>query len=886
MKKVLFAIGFMVYVGSTCAQWSVTSLGETGDTITFDETFTGVNNGSFTGTGFEASPLSGQLDSDAWKFIGLSDGDSYFGGNFNTGDYAKGTSSGGVTGGGIYAFVVAAGDTALGVQPIGDDWTPGDFILRVINNTGGDVDTVHVGYDVLINNNAGRSNYFSMGYSINDSSSFTTVMSDTSDEVSQGSVLWVTYNHYITLPISMVDGDTLYLAWSGDDVDGSGSRDEFALDNISVIMTEDTGSGSSALPYYGIAILSTVDANGVADSLGVQCSTSGMVVGIDMDGNAGYYFTLWNQEGINVFRSTDVNEYVVEEGDSILLFGTIDQVNGLIQFIPDSISLLDSGLALPSPTAITALGEAQESELVRIDNFWVAAIVDSTITLSNGSSSIMVRIDSDTDIPGNIEFAVGDTLCYLIGIGGQYDPTQPFTEGYQLFPQRAFDIDNSCGSLLPPPIIYYPISDINNVNATGLPDSLGVYCWTSGVVLGIDFDGGSGLSFTLWDEEGINGFSFSNVSNYSVVEGDSLFVRGTISFYNGLTEILIDSIEIVNTGNPIPSPITVTTLSEETESMPIRLVNVSVVNPSQWPTSFSSNVELKTCNGDTVVMRIDSDTDIEDSISSAPTGLFTITGIGGQFDNSAPFTSGFQIFPVRFSDIDSTTDNSAPSLIVNEVMSNNGATITDGAGDFDDWAEIKNTGNSTVSLAGIFFTDEATEPTKYMVPLSSPASIPAGGYILVWCDNESNEGDLHTTFELAASGGYFGITNSDGCALVNSVSFPALGIDESYGYYPEGTDTLVIFPNFSTTPGAMNLLDTLTSTGSINSVGELIVYPNPTAGFEFVRFNQMISFTLYDLLGTIVSVGQNTNELSVADLPKGNYLLRTMEGETIHIVRQ
>jgi hypothetical protein len=886
MKKILFAISLIAFAGATNAQWSITSLGETGDTITFDVTMAGVNNGTFNGTGFESAPLSGQLDSDAWKFTGLSDGDSYFGGDFNSGDYAKGTSGGGEFGGGIYAFGVAPGDTAVGVQPTGSDWTPGEFILRVINNTGVDVDSVYLGYDLIINNNEARGNSFDFGYSVNDSTSFATIISDTSVEVSQGSVLWVTYSRYAALPIAMQDGDTLYLAWSGDDVNGSGSRDEFALDNISVIMVADTGSGGSSFSYYDIPTLTTVDANGVADSLGVECVTSGIVVGVDMDGNAGYSFTLWNQEGINVFSFADVDGYVVEEGDSIVMRGVVDQFNGLIQFIPDTISLLDSGLAIPTPTLITSLGEVHESELVRIENFWVDAIAGANITLSDGSNNIVIRIDSDTDIPNNVDFAVGDTLCYLIGIGGQFDPTNPYTEGYQLFPQRSSDIDNSCGSIPPPPVFFYPIPEINNVDANGEPDSLGVYCWTSGVVLGVDLDGNAGLSFTLWDEEGINVFNFIDVSNYVVTEGDSLYVRGTIAFYNGLTEILVDSVEVVNSGNPIPSPMTVTSLTEEMESMPIRLINVTVLNPSQWPTSFSSNVDLVTCSGDTIVMRIDSDTDVEDSISMAPTGMFTVTGIGGQFDNSSPYSSGYQIFPMSFTDIDSTTDHSVPSLIVNEIMSDNVASNMDAAGDYDDWAEIKNAGTTTVSLAGMFFTNDAAEPTKYMVPTTSTATIAAGGYSLVWCDNESAEGDLHTTFELAAAGGYFGMTSTDGCALVSALTFPAMGANESYGYYPEGTDTLVIFQYFSTTPGAMNMLDTINSVGSVNGQGDLVVYPNPSVGAQLVRFNQTISYTLYDVLGNIITVARNTNELNVATLASGNYILRTSEGETLRIIRQ
>ena len=163
----------------------------------------------------------------------------------------------------------------------------------------------------------------------------------------------------------------------------------------------------------------------------------------------------------------------------------------------------------------------------------------------------------------------------------------------------------------------------------------------------------------------------------------------------------------------------------------------------------------------------------------------------------------------------------------------------------------------------MFFTNDAAEPTKYMVPTTSTATIAAGGYSLVWCDNESAEGDLHTTFELAAAGGYFGMTSTDGCALVSALTFPAMGANESYGYYPEGTDTLVIFQYFSTTPGAMNMLDTINSVGSVNGQGDLVVYPNPATSEVKLRHsfgeNSNLLFELYDYTGRKVKVVQCNN---------------------------
>lgn len=894
MKKLLLFAAFVAATTVSMAQWEITALGETGDTITFDATMSGVNNGVFSGTGFETTPSSGQLDSDAWKFTGLSDGSSHFGGNFNTGDYAKGASAGGVFSGGVYSFGVASGDSAVGIQPTGSDWTPGTIILKIENNTGYDVDSVYLGYDLYINNNEGRGNSFNVAYSVNDSTSFTNIsaLNDTSIETSQGSVNWIQYAKYAEVSVSLDAGDFLYIEWSGADVTGSGSRDEFALDNISAILIGDTtASSGSVYPAYTIGTVSTTDANGVADSLGVECAISGIAIGVDLDGNAGYSFTLLNDDGININSSVDINGYQMEEGDSLVLFGTIGQFNGLIRFDVDSGVLLDSGLAIPSPTVVTSLDESTESELIRIENFWVDAISGPNHTLSDGTNTVVMRIDFDTDIPGNVDFAIGDTICYVIGIGGQFDNSSPYTEGYQFVPQRAADIDNSCGSIPPPPINWYPIPDINNDDANGEPDSIGVYCWTSGVALGVDLDGNDGLSYTLWDDEGINVYSFNaEVSNYQVQEGDSLLMRGYIDQYNGLTEFIPDSIQVINSNNTIPNPLSIDTIAAINESDLIILKNVTLADTSQWDFSsgFGWNIGLITCDSQIIEMRIDNDTDIDENMPEPPTGLFNVIGIGGQYDNSAPYLSGYQILPRYFSDIDTNSNQaSGLSLIINEVMTENATSETDAAGDNDDWVEIKNIATGSASLAGLYMTNNASTPDIYMIPMESTESIAAGAYALAWCDNEPAEGDLHTNFTLDNAGDYIGIYQEEGCNLVvvDEMTIPALAADESYGVYPEGADSLVIFNTLSTTPGMMNLLIPV-GLNDLDEEGKLVLYPNPAAAKQVIRFNQNIDFTLFDLLGNVVSSKRNSNELTTEGLSAGTYLLQTSTGEVLRFVIQ
>ena len=208
-------------------------------------------------------------------------------------------------------------------------------------------------------------------------------------------------------------------------------------------------------PYYPIGTINTEDATtGVADSLNVTCFTSGIVAGVDLDGNAGINFTIIDmasssQEGIVIFNFVDVNNYVVTEGDSIMVRGYVDQYNGLTQIRVDSISVLATGIALPAPIAVTDLDETTEAKWLSLTGNWVSLSTSgagsSNLDLTNGTDTIIMRIDSDTDVNDSLTTSgmpiiPGDTICGLLGIGGQFDGSNPFTDGYQIFPMRWSDL--------------------------------------------------------------------------------------------------------------------------------------------------------------------------------------------------------------------------------------------------------------------------------------------------------------------------------------------------------------------------------------------------------------------------------------------------------------
>ena len=211
---------------SIFAQYPISTMG----TPVVLENFT-----AFTGAGFQAVPTAGQLDSDGWAVTGWSDGALAFGGTritINT-DYTRGTVPGSVTTGGIYKNSSFPG--FLMFQPGGSDFAPGSITMRIQNTTGSTLTSFDISYQLLCNNNQGRSNNFNFSWSTN-GTSFVSVPSlnftspDAADALGfQSSTKSVTVSG-----VSIPNNGFIFLRWNSADVGGSGSRDEFGLDNITL----------------------------------------------------------------------------------------------------------------------------------------------------------------------------------------------------------------------------------------------------------------------------------------------------------------------------------------------------------------------------------------------------------------------------------------------------------------------------------------------------------------------------------------------------------------------------------------------------------------------------------------------------------------------------
>jgi hypothetical protein len=117
--------------------------------------------------------------------------------------------------------------------------------------------------------------------------------------------------------------------------------------------------------------------------------------------------------------------------------------------------------------------------------------------------------------------------------------------------------------------------------------------------------------------------------------------------------------------------------------------------------------------------------------------------------------------------------------------------------EFEDWIEIYN-GGGIVNLAGYYLSDDHLNLIKYQIPATSPGTttILPGGFAVFFADNDNlTQGAMHTNFTLSSNGESVFLTAPDGVTVIDSISYPQMASDISYGRTCESCSTWQYFNN-------------------------------------------------------------------------------------------
>ena len=438
-------------------------------------------------------------------------------------------------------------------------------------------------------------------------------------------------------------------------------------------------------------------------------------------------------------------------------------------------------------------------------------------------------------------------------------------------------------------VIITPIGVAAAVDADGVAINLGEVFTISGIVHGVNMRP-AGLTMIVIDETGgISLFGPTPVT-YVVTEGDSVVVTGQIDQYMGLTQLsYITSIELISQGHDLMDPIVTTELSEDLESLLVKVECVYLVDPSQWKTEGNAfNVKI-TDGADLLMdMRILPAVDIFGQ--PAPTGTFNLTGLIGQFDSSSPYLSGYQVMPRYAADIepadcgialppannDCSGAVSLNSLMggafdvpqLSEMFTNVDATSDEDPGDgWDCFGEPDGSGTDPSLEATVWFSFTGDGNTYFITTNNCNAT--AEDYIPF--------GDT----QMAMYTGICGFTTPLFC---NEDGPTAIG-----NHYPAGAELatvvgetyLMMIDGFDGAQGEFCVAFTMLEPDGLNDINnfDFDVYPNPTNDRLFIQTPIAIqAATLSNVLGQEVKAfGFNASqhvEINVNGLDAGIYILQ------------
>lgn len=222
-------------------------------------------------------------------------------------------------------------------------------------------------------------------------------------------------------------------------------------------------------------------------------------------------------------------------------------------------------------------------------------------------------------------------------------------------------------------------------------------------------------------------------------------------------------------------------------------------------------------------------------------------------------------------------------ITINEIMAQNTTTITDADGEFEDWIELYNNTDSTLSLDNLYLSDTTTNLIKWGFP--SGLTIAPHGFLTVWADEDTAQTGLHADFKLSASGESVILSYPDGTVL-DAATFGAQTTNMGYARVPDGTGNFVIqSPTYNATNNLM-------ATQSFESFGQnLKSYPNPTSGILTISSSLagIQSVKVYNLQGQLLCENKFENafdaHIDFSPFSNGIYLIVVNNNTNLKIVK-
>jgi hypothetical protein len=167
------------------------------------------------------------------------------------------------------------------------------------------------------------------------------------------------------------------------------------------------------------------------------------------------------------------------------------------------------------------------------------------------------------------------------------------------------------------------------------------------------------------------------------------------------------------------------------------------------------------------------------------------------------------------------TSASSGAVVINEIMASNATTVTDNAGEYEDWIELYNKDSVAADISGFYLSDNPLNLNKWQIPAGTV--IQPNDYLIIWADEDSSQGPYHANFKLSSVAEILYLLDSS-LSLVDSVTWGQQTLDMGYARVPNGTGTFVIqSPTYAANNNTVGITE-------IDAPVTLSVYPNPSSG--------------------------------------------------------
>jgi len=223
------------------------------------------------------------------------------------------------------------------------------------------------------------------------------------------------------------------------------------------------------------------------------------------------------------------------------------------------------------------------------------------------------------------------------------------------------------------------------------------------------------------------------------------------------------------------------------------------------------------------------------------------------------------------------------SLVVNELMADNSTTAADQDGEFDDWLELYNNTTETLSLDGLYLSDDASDLLKWEFP--DGLTLAPDSYLIIWCDGDLEQTGLHADVKFSANGESAILSYADG-TIIEDITFGEQTEDLSYARIPNGTgDFIIKDPTFEynneliLNVNSFDILETLHYYPNLTT--HLLTIENPTGAIKSVKVQSVLGQLLHSETWTSSSPIQ----LDFSGFSEGMYLVILNETKVIKILK-